>query len=197
MSVIGLVFAPIVQYMHLIDWWHPAFVNSTFLHIEDLVFGFSIVGVSTSLYHVFINSTEKRYKKLTPSKKYELSMWILGMFLLFGLFFLFGVHSFWTSVIALLAMFVLVIIKRHDLALPMILSALFLTLISIPFYLYALHVNPLWINQEWFVGRLSGYQIFNIPIEELSWYFFVGLTFSALWEFMNGLKFISSTKKKM
>ncbi len=197
MSIIGLVFAPMVQYMHLIDWWSPVFIHKTFLHIEDLIFGFSIVGISTSLYHVFVNSHEKKYKKLIPSKKYELVMWILGTFLLFGLFFVFRVHSFWTSIIALIFTFTLTIIKRHDLLMPMLLSGIFLTIIATPFYLYALYINPMWINQEWFVESLSGYGFWGIPIEELSWYFFIGLSFSALWEFMNGLVFIKTSKKKV
>jgi len=83
-------------------------------------------------------------------------------------------------------------IKRHDLLLSMLVSGLLVTTIAIPFYIFALQIHPTWFQEQWFLNSLSGITIWNIPIEELAWYFLTGLTFSALWEFVFGMKFIKN-----
>ncbi len=191
MGLIGIVLGPLVEFMHLTDWWHPLFIFNNFLiRPEDVIFGFSIAGVSAVIYQELRAIKEFQQNKLIPTKKYELLVLLIGLFTLFGLYIFFGVHSFWTSILCLITTALLVLIKRRDLFYSMFFSGILITGIAIPFYIFALHINPFWFQQEWFLGKLSGIFFLNIPIEELVWYFFIGLTFSAMWEFMNGLKFV-------
>lgn len=189
-GILGLFSGPLVQITHLKDWWQPLFLYNNFpLKIEDLIFGFSIAGVGAVIYQEIRGLKEKKIKKLTPSIFTNFIFILTPFALFFSLFYFFGVHSFWTSVISLTMMALFVVKKRIDLFHSMILSGVFLTIIAFVFYTIALSINPAWFEQEWFLDRLSGIFVFSIPIEELVWYFFAGLTLSAIWEFVNGLKF--------
>lgn len=194
MSLVGLVFGPLVQFMHLKDWWSPNLILAGPVNPEDLLFGFAVGGVSAVIYQAIRSIRERRVQSLMPPVWHKLSMLIVGLFLLFGLFYFFDIHSFWTSIIALSATVGLILLRRRDLAFLMASSAVLITLIAIPFYIFALWINPFWFEQEWFMHNLSGFQLLRIPLEELAWYFFIGLAFSALWEFQNGLKLIKSRK---
>lgn len=197
MSVVGMLYGPFVEMMHLKDWWHPQFAYSNFpIRIEDIVFGFAIAGVSAVVYQALLAKKERRQKSLVPSRKYQTFTLAVGPVMLIGLFYFLSVHSFWASVICLVATSALVLIKRRDLIGSMLVSALLVTVMAVPFYVFALEINPYWFQQEWFLEKLSGINIWLIPIEELAWYFFVGLTFSAIWEFANGLKFVPKKIKK-
>jgi hypothetical protein len=190
-GLLGLIAGPLVQIMHLRDWWNPVFLYNNFpIKIEDLIFGFAVAGVSAVIYQSLRSEEERSFKRLIPSSKYEVLVFTVGIFILFGFFYVFGVHSFWTSILCLITIAIFIIAKRPDLSISMLYSGLLVMAIAWIFYIVALQINPAWFTQEWYLNNLSGIFVGSIPIEELAWYFFTGLTFSAVWEFVNGLAFI-------
>ncbi|MEI8339737.1 MAG: lycopene cyclase domain-containing protein [bacterium] len=190
-GLLGLLAGPAVQIMHLRDWWHPVFLYNNFpIKIEDMIFGFAVAGVSAAIYESLREIGEKNDDNLVPSVKYQFLVFIVGIFILFGFFYVFGIHSFWTSILCLITIAIFILAKRPDLFLPMFYSGVLVTVIAWIFYILALQVNPEWFVQEWYLNNLSGIFVGKIPIEELTWYFFTGLTFSTLWEFVCGIRFV-------
>jgi hypothetical protein len=193
MSLFGVVLGPIAQEMHLVDWWNPQFFHDSLIHIEDIIFGFSVVGISGIIYDVIFVKKLRKLKKLRVKTSYFLTSFIIAVFSLFGLFFIFGIASFITNIIAALIMFVFITIKRHDLVSSMLITGVILTLISIPAYLIGLAIDPNWITSQWYLDNLSGVMFIGIPVEEFAWFFTVGIGASALYEFAYGIKLV---KKK-
>jgi hypothetical protein len=179
--------------MHLRDWWNPVFLYNNFpIKIEDLIFGFAVAGVSAVIYQSLRSQEEKSFKKLIPSSKYEVLVFTVGIFILFGFFCVFGVHSFWTSILCSITIAIFILAKRPDLFMSMLYSGLLLTVMAWIFYIMALQINPNWFAQEWYLSNLSNLFIGRIPAEELVWYFFIGLAFSTVWEFIRGIRYIKS-----
>ncbi len=193
LSIFGVILGPIAQEMHLVDWWNPQFIHTSFIHLEDVIFGFSVVGISAVIYDVIFVKKLRKLKKLQIKTAYFLISFIIAVFCLFGLFFIFSIASFITNIIAALVMFVFITIKRHDLVSSMLITGVILTLISLPAYLIGLAIDPDWISSQWYLDNLSGIMFMGIPIEEFVWFFTVGIGASALYEFAYGIRLV---KKK-
>jgi hypothetical protein len=193
----GAILGPAVQYMHLQDWWNPNFLLDYPVKIEDIIFGFSIAGISSALYEELFKVSEIKRSNILPSKKYIAVLLFTGYFLLFGLFFLFDAHSYNTSVMAAIGIGFLISYKRHDLITPIFITSIVLSLISIPIYLILLEFNELMFQEQWFMENLSNNLIWGIPIEELTWYLVVGIAFSCIYEFVYGIKFIKHNIKDL
>ncbi|KKQ36218.1 MAG: hypothetical protein US52_C0005G0008 [candidate division WS6 bacterium GW2011_GWA2_37_6] len=194
-GIIGGVLGVLVEQMHLNDWWRPNFIYDFPIHIEDIFFGIGVMGISSVLYEFLFKKKQKSYSKLRPTKRYKIILFIVAIFSMFGMYILFDVHSFWTSVIATFTVVIFIEIKRPDLTSSMVISGLLMVLIALPSYWIGLTLQPNAIDSDWVNSKLSGYQIIGLPIEEYIWFFLVGFGSSALWELAKGTKFYSSKKR--
>jgi hypothetical protein len=193
MGLPGLIIGPLVEKMHLNDWWHPSFIFNTPIKIEDLIFGFSVAGIISVGYETILRKEQWVYRRKKTSIKYLILLCIVFILILFGPYLL-GLSSFWTSVFSTLMGALLILRKRQDLLPSMLASGLLMVIIAVPAYLVGLMVNPNWIQDEWYLDKLSGIYIYKIPIEELIWFFMVGFGMSAIWELRYGVKFIKRKK---
>lgn len=99
----------------------------------------------------------------------------------------FQINSIYASFIGLSLCALFIVFKRHDLVKVALLNGVFLVLAAIPVYIIVLQIYPELIQRYWFVHNLSGISIFGVPIEELAWYFFWGITIGPFYEFAKGL----------
>ncbi len=197
MSLAGALLGPFVQIMHLTDWWAPKFLFANNPHIEDIIFGFAVGGIVAVAYNVFfVKKYAHTRNSQNPSHYYIILLVILSMFALFGLFYFFNIHSFWSSIISCSIMFLFVAIKRHDLIVTMFVSGIIIMILAWPAYIIGLQMNPNWIESEWALTQLSGLRFFEIPVEEFIWFFFVGLGASAIYELVFSIRYVyrNSTK---
>ncbi len=184
MSVIGIIFAlPIFQDMYVTDWWHPNFVfSSAYIKIEDLIFGFSLLGIISSIYSIL----KSKDIKLLESKSFTLTQKIIVIIVVFsiflGLFYIFNLNSFWSSIAGASLGALVIFIKKPRFLKYAVMTGIFVLVIFIPIYMLSLYINPNFINNEWMLDKLSGVMLLNVPIEEYIWYLFAGLGISALQE---------------
>lgn len=184
MSVIGIIFAlPIFQNMYVADWWHPNFIfDSAYIKIEDLIFGFSLLGIISSVYSIL----KSKDLKLSDSKSFTLVQKVIVIIVVFsiflGLFYIFNLNSFWSSIVGASLGALVIFIKKPRFLKHAVITGIFVLIIFIPVYMLSLYINPNFINNEWMLNKLSGIMFLHIPIEEYIWYFFAGLGISALQE---------------
>ena len=178
----GIVLGPLVQQIHLIDWWQPHFVFNTPIKLEDVLFGFSVPGVAIATYDILRSKVVARQNTVPFVLKIFLAS--ITTLLLFGLFCYFGVSSFWSSIISLCIPICFIAIVSPRLIPSMLLTGVFLVILVVPGYLFGIYLNPHWIQNEWLLSNLSGRFVLGIPIEELLWFFFVGAGLSATKEIL-------------
>lgn len=184
MSVIGIIFTlPIFQNMYVVDWWHPNFIfSSAYIKIEDLIFGFSLLGIISSVYSIL----KSKDIKLSESKSFTLMQKVIIIIVVFsiflGLFYIFNLNSFWSSVMGASLGALVIFVKRPKFLKYAIMTGIFVLIIFTPVYMLSLYINPNFIKNEWMLNKLSGVMLLNVPIEEYIWYFFAGLGISALQE---------------
>jgi len=190
---IGGLFSEIV-YMY--DWWHPLTITNTPIGIEDFIFGFTIGGISSSIYEFVFNKRikiKKTNRKGNKERNIRLIKSILLVTLLFVFsFFIIKLHSFYASLIALGLPLLLIWIKRKDLIRESITSGLLLSVIGLIFFIIPETINPGWVNAHWYIQNLSGIKILNAPIEDLIWGIFAGAYIGPLYEYWQEGKLIKA-----
>lgn len=179
MSIVGLIMGPLVEVIHLKDWWNPNFIFNSFIRIEDILFGFSFAGVASATY-LILSSKKIGNMKKSESVFYKIIVSALTPFLLFGLFFLFHFTSFWSSIIAMSLNIILICNYRSQFISEMLLTGFFILIIAVPGYFFGVFIYPGWIQAEWLVNHLSGITINTVPIEEFIWFLFAGTNIAAL-----------------
>lgn len=192
-SLVGIVLGPVSQIIVTRDWWQPAFVcPSCLIHLEDIILGFTLCGISGVLYNdLFVKKqTPERLRKITFLQIiFFLIVIVAALDLAFIPHLIWGVHSFWTSTISLMFLALVVALSRPDLIKSMFVSGFLLMVLAAPFYLIGLNLNSRWIQEEWVWRNLSGVYIFKVPLEDWLWYFVIGFSFSAFWELVARVRY--------
>lgn len=193
---IGGLFA---ETIYTIDWWQPLTITGTLIGIEDFLFGFAIGGIGSSISEVIFKKTVK-IKKINQKKRFNQNKNILLfgasiVVLLFITFFLMKLNSFYSSIISLGIPIIYMNVKRKDLILNSILSGFFLMLTSFLAFITVELITPEWINSAWFLENLSGIIILTAPLEDLIWFFLMGMFIGPLYEFWKEGK-IQNLKKE-
>lgn len=182
MSLFGLIMGfPFVQHMYVSDWWHPAFIFDYSIKIEDLIFGFTLVGSISSMYSLF-KSKDKKLVQRKISRIYKIIIIIFTFGFMFSLFYVFGVSLFWTSIIGLSLGTFVIFIKKPTFLKYALITGILISIIIFPGYLFGIYLDPNFIQDQWFVDKLSGITLLSIPIEEFIFYIFASLGISALQE---------------
>lgn len=188
-SVICGLAGPVLELIYILDWWHPLTITGTSIGIEDFLFGFTTGGVAAVIYEVIFK------KKLTNTKKeivqdYKfLPIWggiVLGVFLFS--FYVLKLHSYYASAIALVVPIIYIWYKRRDLVVNSLCSGALLVIASFPVYWVTEFITPGWIQNTWFMDKLSGILFMKIPVEDLVWFFLVGLFIGPFYEYWKGKK---------
>lgn len=178
-SLISAVLAPFVQRMHLTDWWYPNYIFDSFIKIEDLLFGYSAGGVIFAIGFIIQTQFKGIVKSYQVSNKLKTGVVLISVMLLFGLFYFFQIHSFWSSIIAFAYAPIFAGILNPKSIPIMFITGVLVVIIAMPGYLFGIFVNPNWVQNEWLIDQLSGLTILKIPLEEIVWFFFAGIGMSA------------------
>jgi hypothetical protein len=104
-------------------------------------------------------------------------------------------NSFYSSIISLGIPIIYMNVKRKDLILNSILSGFFLMLTSFLAFITVELITPGWINSAWLLENLSGIIILTAPLEDLIWFFLMGMFIGPLYEFWKEGK-IQNLKKE-
>jgi len=194
MLVVGIgvaVLAPFLElFWYTIDWWQPATITNTKVGIEDLLLGFTNGGIAAVLYETVFRKRLYQREFKNPLKKIQLIIPpILGISIASICFWVFQIHSFYSNLIALFISLFLILLWRKDLIINSLMSGILLVIVCLPFYLIGiLWLAPGYVQRSWLFENLTGILFWGIPIEDLIWYFIVGLVLGPFYEFSQQLR---------
>lgn len=181
-----------------VDWWHPLTITNTRIGIEDFICGFAIGGIAAALYEEIF----KRHHRKNRNRKVEhdhpiIFFSIIALFLLSTEFFFsyLGLTSFIASTLAE-ALIIILLIARHRVPLMQALaSGVATAFISMPVYWTMNFLSPGWIDATYYFDTLSKIRFITIPIEELIFYFMMGMLFGPLYDYWKGYRHFQQEKR--
>lgn len=198
MSLLIVPLGPLSEFLYFRDYWNPPTILSTSLwlipiYIEDIIFAFTIGGISSVIYEaVFKKSLVRSLKPI--HKRVRLLVIFLIAFLTMIVLLKIGVNSIYASSIAFLILALFMIVQRHDLLSDAIVSG-FAVMVTMFIAYTALYyfVTPTlaeqYLSQGWYLHQTSlSTRLFNIPLTEMIWGFSWGMAGGPLYEYIKNFK---------
>ncbi|GHU08522.1 hypothetical protein FACS189431_4940 [Alphaproteobacteria bacterium] len=185
MLVIGAIFGVVgIVYERILfkDWWQPVYVfGYDILPIEDILYGFFVVGSITGLVPMILR--ERVVGKVRPNWPVIIKISVAGVALMAFLLYVCQVSSVVASLTTLLVAGIgsLLYLKKHDALWRHILVGLIVMLVSLAIYPILWLINPELLGQ-WKMDQLSGIVIWWQPIEDVLFHFAAGFGLSSLYE---------------
>lgn len=187
-----------VDPIYALDWWNALTLTGTMPGIESFLFGFGTAGIASVIFMEVFNKKIKIEKRSKKQKEYSnkklLSIILSVALLFFGSFFLLGTNSFQASFPALLIPTFVIWFNRKDLIWNSIVSGFLLMMISFTFYLIPELFNPGWLATAWNFEILSGITILGVVVEDLVWFFMIGMLIGPLYGYSQEAKLIKNKK---
>jgi len=192
LSAVCAILGPISEYWYFADYWKPPMVvdlDWPFGGLEDLLFGFSIGGISAAVYEVLLR------KRLVCPREKPRQNWILLVFpvlvvtTMVTLNTICGLNSIYASSIAFVIAFGLMVKARPDLFWDAALSGLLVTSIMFVLYFFYLPYFLREIGREaWFLYDTSHGTLIlgRVPLTEMIWGVTWGMVGGPLYEFWRG-----------
>ncbi len=169
------------------DWWVPETITGTIVSLEGFIVGFMIGGIATVLYEdIFRKRIRLRnvsaQKQVTQNKHLVFLILLLSI-LFFGSFYIFGLNSLIATIIALGVPTLVIWITRPDLILDSLVTGVLLLVVASIVYTLLHFLTPGWIEAFWHFRNVPHIIIFNLPIDDIIWYFFAGMFIGPLYEY--------------
>ncbi len=169
------------------DYWNPSYLISPFFPFEDFLYGIVFGGLTTVIYQYIFNV--KFLNKTTPSsRKMTLTLGLICILIMFISVSLLNVNSIYGQIACLLFVGIYTLIKRKDLLKHMLLSGVVVTLFTFIWQKIILLIYPNAVTDFWETESLLNIFYWGVPLEELLFAFFIGLSGSLYFEFSRGFK---------
>ncbi len=191
-ALLGALWGPISEFWFFRDYWHPASVLGTPI-LEDVVYGAGIAATASWIYKLVFRrtySTSGRYPTRYGSLCGIVATYIVAMLVLeVGL----GVNSILVAIGVYIASTAYILIRRRDLAVVTMLTAIMMGIIALSGYGIGLNFlvpEPGTLSHLWFLyHRPLGITVFGyVPLTEVAWYTAWGGLLGILYEFATGLR---------
>ena len=190
-GIIGLL----TEHYYIRDWWKPLTITGTPIGIEDFLFGFGIGGLAAVIYEeIFKKKARIRKVNKIKEKQRNLNIGLLIglMALIFvGTISILNFNTFEASLSALLIPTLIIYIKRKDLIIDSLATAVVITLLSILGYSILNLISPGFIEEFWLFQNIGKILVFRIPLEEIIWFFLIGAFIGPLYEYWKEGKLIN------
>lgn len=172
-SVMGGLAGFVAEYWYFKDYWHPpTIMGKSVISFEDFIFGFTITGISVTIYETTFISTFAKDKK--KRKKLFSIMFLCGVSAMVIFNQLLGANSIIVSCTVFMLFTTFMITLRPDLLRVAFFSGLLMIAVVLPVYtlLFDLLNTDYW-DDYWLLARtpLGITVLGNIPVSELCWYF--------------------------
>ncbi|MGD9276017.1 MAG: lycopene cyclase domain-containing protein [Candidatus Pacearchaeota archaeon] len=195
MLIISLLFGligPLVETIHIKDWWKPLTITNTPIGIEDFLFGFFIGGAASVIYlHLFNKKIRKKDSKINLKFNYSIPF-LLATTLFFGSFFIFKLNTFISSLIALIIPILLIYYFRKDLIKNSIISGILIWIVMIVGYTILDLITPGFFEKFWYFENIGKIMFLKIPLEEHIWFFLAGAFIGPLYEYWQEAKLVNA-----
>ncbi len=194
MSLLSGLSGPIGDILYTKDWWNPLTLTNTAIGFEAVLAGFMIGGIGSVIY---VDLFKKRLKPLKNHKTDEarknfnlISILITIAVLFFGSFYLLNLNSLWATILALFVPTAIIWIKRKDLVLDSLVTGILLVIVAFFVYSVLELLTPGWVHVFWLFKNVPEIIIFNLPIDDMIWYFFAGLFAGPIYEYWQESKLV-------
>lgn len=200
MLKISIIFAfagPLSEILYTQDWWSPETITNTGMGFESFFVAFFIAGIASVIYKNLFNKKTKfkENKKEKIRKRKKLFLLLITMLILFyGSFYLVKLNSLISTIIAFLIPTLIIYYNRKDLVKQSIVSGILLVVVAMIVYSFLEFLTPGWIHAFWHFKNIPEIIIFNLPIDDMAWYFFAGSFIGILYEFWKEGRLINLKK---
>ncbi len=196
---IGFLIVPVVIVAFFLKpfvygYWHPTVLfnlNAILgFSLEDILFVFTLSGITSVLYEVFTKRSERLIEQLSAR---QIIIRTFGVFIFLFLTFTFlSFIGFWkhlySSLIPNIILITYIAIRRKDLMKVMALSGLFGGLMYFALFALFLLIFPSYIQVVYNLTNLWGVYILRIPLEEIIWGFHFSALMGGLYEYIFRVK---------
>lgn len=186
-GVLAAVAGPIQELFYTKDYWHPDYIGG-WPWIEDILFGFAVVGILSALYEIVFYRRIKEIKMYPSHSLVFVSVALMasvGMIL-----FMPFMNSIYAASLSFVLAWILTIIVRPDLLKLSLANSFLVTVLAFVSYESVLFFKPNLINAWWELNNISGILILHIPLEEYLWFFTMGLALGPFYELLKGIAVI-------
>jgi|GEM_PF-664704 len=193
MSVVGLVVAPGLLILASNDYRNIVSDNLASIGIEDLLFSFSLFGISAVIYQVLLGKHTHKLKGKRFYASHPAIHWYVHLILVLGLWAvvsllmidIFALSSIRALVVGGLLIGIYTIADRRDLLLDALLSGLFMALlIFITEQIFFVRLFPEAAEGFWRLSEINTLFIGGVPLEELLWAAVVGFAIGPMYEWL-------------
>ncbi len=193
MSIVGLVLTPALLMIAGTSYHVIVADQPLTFGIEDLLFGFSLFGIASIIYHVFLGKHIHKFKGDRLRLKNPAAHWIAHLILLFGSWVclslgaivVFSVAPIQALLFGGVMIGMYIIASRNDLLVDALLSGLMTALlVFIVEQLFFIRLFPDIATNYWEWGVLSKFILGGIPLEEILWAAVVGFTIGPMYEWL-------------
>lgn len=189
MLIVGIVFGIagilIGKFYALQDYWHPSYILSQKLNIEDFFYGFLFGGIASEIYEFLFkyeDSDRRLHKKTGLIITFTLVTAVTFLLLVDKL----NINSIWAHIIPPFIVGMWVVLVRRDLAKPAFINGLLVLLLVIGWFNVIKIILPNSFDMFWNSDVLLGIYLLGIPVEELLFAFSLGFGASFFYETIMG-----------
>ena len=184
-GLLAAIAGPIQGLWYAKDYWHPDYIGG-WPWIEDVLFGFFIVGISAAIYEIIFN---RHVREIRSKKSHPLIFVFLALFATLGMaLFVPWMNSIYAAILSFIIVWLITIFVRPDLFALSIKTALLVTVFITIGYKCLLFLKPDLIEEWWELDNISGILLSGIPLEEFLYFAAIGLAFGPLYELWKGIK---------
>jgi len=184
-AVLGLT-----QLIYFTDYWNPDYIFQIHIFgavtgIEDFLSSFFFGGIASIIYEVI------HRRRITKDNPHAITVvYLLAIFVaLFVVFYYTNIQSIWASSLALLVLAAFVLLSNKEIITDALWTSIYMVVLVIFGYGTLLFFFPEMYSALWFEYAFSsGITFINVPLEEIVWFFALGLAFGGLYEYAVGVR---------
>lgn len=190
-SILGLPFG-LSEFLFVPEYWNPPslfdLIHRLGFGIESFMFAFFTSGIASVLYETLFH---KGLRKINANYKTHILPYALAISIFLFLEVIFPSKSIYSLIFSFLLAAVIIIIKRPDLLLEIIISGLAFGVLYFLLFLVFNQLLPNFIATTYTLKNFAGIYIMGIPIEEVLFAFSVGTCWSSLYKYIKGYRLIN------
>ncbi len=193
MSIVGLIVAPGILLMVANDYRAALSSGSIWIGIEDLIFTFSLFGISAVIYHAILGKHAHKLKGQRIKIGHPVMHWlvhlvlVLGIWAFIALLFIdvFEMASIRALILGGLIVGIYIIADRQDLLFNALVTGLVMAmLVFISEQIFFVRLYPDAVAGFWQFSAIRTFMVSGIPLEEILWAAVVGFTIGPMYEYL-------------
>ena len=186
-GIFAAIAGPIQELWYVKDYWHPDYIGG-WPWIEDILFGFVVVGVFAALYEIIFY---RHIKEVQDKKSYYFVFIVVALIASVGMaFFTPFMNSIYAAIIAFVIAWAVTMFVRPDLFRLSVYTAILVTVFTFIAYKALLFFKPYIVTAWWDLDNISGILLLGVPLEEFVWFATMGLALGPLYELFKGIEIV-------